>query len=113
MINRYVLLASINVFISSLTQILLKSSANEKKESFMKNFLNYKVIIAYVIFFGVMLINSLIVFKHIDLSQISIIESLGYIFIPILSSLFLKEKISKKKVYGIILIIIGIFLFNL
>ena len=105
MINRYILLASINVFISSLTQILLKSSANEKKESFIKNFLNYKVIIAYVIFFGVMLINSLIVFKHIDLSQISII--------PILSSLFLKEKISKKKIYGIILIIIGIFLFNL
>ena len=31
MINRYILFASINVFISSLTQILLKSSANEKE----------------------------------------------------------------------------------
>lgn len=111
--NNYLIIAGVNVFISSLSQILLKSSANEKKESLIKNFLNYKVIIAYIIFFGVMFVNSLVVFKHIELSQISIIETLGYIFVPILSFLILKEKISKNQVYGILIIFIGVILYNI
>ncbi len=109
--NKYLLLAGLNVLISSLSQILLKSSANEKKESFIKNYLNYKVFIAYLIFFGIMFINSLVVFKNIELSQISIIETLGYVFVPILSYFILKEKFNKKMIYGIIIIIIGVYLY--
>ncbi|MDI9519088.1 MAG: EamA family transporter [Erysipelotrichaceae bacterium] len=111
--NKFVLFATVNVFISSLSQILLKSSANEKKENFIKNFLNFKVILAYTIFFGVMFVNSLVVFKHIELSQISIVEALGYIFVPILSYFILKEKLNKTKIYGIFIIVIGVVLYNI
>ena len=111
--NKFILIAIVNVFISSFSQILLKSSANEKKESFIKNFLNFKVIVAYTIFFGVMLINALFVFKYIELSQISIVEALGYIFVPILSYLILKEKLNKTKIYGIIIIVIGVVMYNI
>jgi small multidrug resistance pump len=111
--NKFVLFATVNVFISSLSQILLKSSANEKKENFIKNFLNFKVILAYTIFFCVMFVNSLVVFKHIELSQISIVEALGYIFVPILSYFILKEKLNKTKIYGIFIIVIGVVLYNI
>lgn len=107
----YLLLAILNVFISSLSQILLKSSANERKESFIENFINWKVILAYTVFFGIMLINSLFIFKNIELGMISIIETLGYIFVPIFSFLILKEKITTIRIYGIFIIIIGILIY--
>lgn len=60
-----------------------------------------------------MFVNSLVVFKHIELSQISIVEALGYIFVPILSYFILKEKLNKTKIYGIFIIVIGVVLYNI
>ena len=40
--NKFKLFATVNVFISSLSQILLKSSANEK-ENFIKTFWTLKL----------------------------------------------------------------------
>lgn len=108
--NKYILYAALTVLISSFSQICLKSSANEKKTGIFV-FLNLKVILAYFLFFGVTLINSAFIFKNIQLSSISLIETLGFVYVPILSFLILKEKISKRQVLGIILIIIGAIIF--
>lgn len=100
------------VFISSLSQIILKKSANTKYSSKIKEYLNPSVIFAYIIFFGATLC-SLLAYTVIPLSFGPIFESAGYIFVAVLSRLFLKEKISRKKVLGLSVIIIGIIIYAL
>lgn len=111
--NKYVIALIVMVFISSASQILLKLSASEEHESSVNYFLNWKVILSYGIYFGVTLVNTLFIYKGLKLSEISLLESFGYIFVPVLSFFLLKEKITKKQLLGIVLIIIGVVIFNL
>lgn len=100
------------VFISSLSQIILKKSAMSQYESKIKEYLNPKVIFAYTIFFGATFC-SIFAYKVIPLSFGPILESAGYIFVSLFSWLLLKERISKRKIIGLILIIIGIAIYAL
>lgn len=102
----------VGVLISSFSQILLKQSANKKYNNKIKEYLNFKVIIAYMMFFSATLFST-IAFRVIPLSYGPVLESAGYIFVLILSYLILKERISKKKIQGIIVILIGILIFTL
>jgi small multidrug resistance pump len=49
--------------------------------------------------------------KGVPYKNEPIIESLGYIFVMILSNRILKEKITKKKLIGNLLILIGIIIY--
>ena len=100
------------VFISSLSQIILKKSAMSQYESKIKEYLNPKVIFAYTIFFGATFC-SIFAYKVIPLSFGPILESAGYIFVSLFSWLLLKERISKRKIIGLILIIRGIAIYAL
>lgn len=100
------------VFISSVSQIMLKKSAETTYESRIKEYLNPRVIFAYFIFFGATLC-SIIAYTVIPLSLGPILESAGYIFVAVLSRMFLKEKITKKKMLGLSIIIIGIIIYAL
>ena len=100
------------VFISSVSQILLKKSAQLEYGSKIKEYLNPRVIFAYIIFFGATLC-SVLAYTKIPLSFGPILESAGYIFVAILSRLFLKERITKKKLIGLSIIIIGIIIYSL
>lgn len=100
------------VLISALAQILLKKSANEEKESRLKEYLNARTLLAYGIFFGATLC-SVFAYKYIPLSFGPILGSLEYIFIAVLSYLCLKEKISKKRLIGLLLIIAGVIIFSI
>lgn len=91
----YIFLFIFSVFISSVSQLLLKISAGGKYTSLIKEYLNVKVISAYCIFF-VATILTLIAYKRVPLSMGPVIESLGYIFVSILGYIFLKERIGKK-----------------
>ena len=51
--------------------------------------------------------------KGVPYKNEPIIESLGYIFVMILSNLILGEKITKKKIIGNLLILSGIILYYL
>ena len=102
----------IGVFISSVSQIMLKKSAQTDYESKIKEYLNPRVISAYTIFFGATLC-SIWAYTVIPLSLGPILESAGYIFVAVLSWLFLKEKITLKKAIGLSVIIIGIIIYSL
>ena len=54
---------------------------------------------------------TIIAFKGLDYKNGPIIESLGYVFILFLGNWFLQEKITKKKVIGNSLILLGIAVF--
>ena len=111
MAYKYVLIFLLSVFIASFSQILLKKSANKNYANEWKEYLNKYVVLAYFIFF-ISTILTIIAYKGIELKYGPIIESVGYIFILIMSKIFLDEKITKNKLLGIFLIIVGIFVFN-
>lgn len=100
------------VLISSLSQILLKKSADIERESKIKEYLNFKTIFAYCMFFSAT-ICTMLAYKYIPLSMGPILESMGYIFIAVFSYYLLKEKITKRKLAGLIIIIIGIIIFSI
>ena len=108
----YIAFFLISVFISAVSQIVLKKSASKTHESKMKEYLNAPVIIAYGLFFLSSLI-TVLAYKGVQLSMGPILEATGYIWVSILGFFVLKEKMSKKKVTGLIIIIIGIIIFNI
>lgn len=95
-----------SVFISSCSQILLKKGSSKDKKG-LSIFVNKYVISGYCIFFFVTLMITYL-YRYVDLSIGAVLDSSGYIFISILSYIFLKETISKKKMLGIFIIITGI-----
>ncbi|MCQ2975205.1 MAG: EamA family transporter [Bacteroidales bacterium] len=110
-INLYYILVVFAVFASSCSQILLKKSADQQHKSWFHFFCNWRVILAYSIFFGVVILN-ITAFSHgVNLKDMPALESLSAVFVPTLSYFILKEKITKKSILGILIIITGLFVF--
>jgi len=101
----------LGVIISSFSQILLKKSANEKKNSLISQYLNPKVIIAYSIFFIATFL-SLFAYKVIPITLGSILGALEYGLVAILSSVFFHEKLNRRQLFGIFMVIIGIIIYS-
>lgn len=108
----YVLLFIFSVFIASVSQTILKTSAEKKYDNRLQEYLNPKVIIAYGIFFLSSFI-TVVAYKYVPLSMGPILESSGYIFVTLLGFFVLHEKVGKKKLMGLLVILAGITIFNL
>lgn len=99
------------MFACSCSQILLKNSAKIKHSSFMASMLNWRVILAYFIFFGSILINVTAMSHGLNLKELPVLEASSYLFVPLLSYLFLKEKIGWRELGAMCLIFGGILVF--
>ena len=73
--------------------------------------LNWKVMLSYAIMFITLVTNIYAMKNGVQLKDMPILEATGYIFVPLLSVLFLSEKIKKNTIVSIGLVIIGIVLF--
>ena len=93
--------------ISAFSQILLKTAASKQYKSWIYEYLNPKVIIAYAIFFLATLI-TVYCYKVIPLSLGAMLEASGYVFVTVLGYLILKEKVSKQKILGMAFVILGV-----
>lgn len=98
------------VLISSCSQVVLKKTAVKKHDSIIKEYLNLPVICSYVVFVMATFC-TMYAYKGIPLSMGPILESTQYLFIAILSYIFLKEHITKRKAIGIAVIIFGVILY--
>ena len=107
----YVGIFLISVLVSSLSQILLKISAGKTYDSKIKEYFNAPVIIAYGLFF-LSTVVTVLAYKYVDLSLGPVLEATGYIWVTLLGYLILKEKVSRKKLLGLVVIIVGIIVFN-
>ena len=99
------------VFISSISQVLLKKAALKSYDNPIKEYLNPFVIIAYGIFFIATLL-SVIAYKGIPLSMGPILETTSYLFITFFGIKFFREKLNKQKIIALSLIIIGIMIYS-
>lgn len=105
--TKYIIIYIFSVFISSVSQILLKISAKKQYDSRLKEYLNTKVITAYTIFFCSSLL-TIYAYKGVPLSMGPALESVGYIFITILGYICLHEVVGKRKILGMLCIMMGI-----
>lgn len=108
----YSCLILFGTFISAVSQVILKKSANKKYDSFIKEYLNAPVISAYSIFVLATLC-AVYAYKVVPLSLGPILESTSYIYVTVFGALFFGEKITKKKILALVLIISGIIVFSL
>lgn len=97
----------LSIIIASYSQIILKKGAGQKNI-----YINRYTIIGYSLMV-VSTILTLIGYKMVSLTLSGILQTLSFVFVPILSYIFLKEKIDKKTVLGIIVIICGIVVYSI
>ena len=99
-------------FFSAISQVLLKQSANMEYKNPLREYLNWRVIVAYGIFFGVLLLNTWC-YKKVDMRFGPVIDTAAYVFVLIFSRVILNEKITKGKLVGNLLIIAGILIYTM
>ena len=107
----YIALVILSVFAAACVQMLLKQGARQGYATFLRQYLNVWVMSGYAIMGGAMLLNIFCLSRGVMVKEVSIIESLSYLFVPILSLIFFKEKITLRKILAIVLIMIGIVIF--
>lgn len=110
MVNKYILLLVLSVVVASFSQILLKKSAEKTHASVIREYLNPFVIIGY----GMMVLSTLLTvggYVGLEYKNGAVIEALGFVLVMFLSRIFFGEKITKKKLLGNSLILLGIFAF--
>lgn len=109
----WVLMFVASATIAAFAQLLLKKSALEKHDSVLREYLNWKVIVGYSLMFVGMLLGVIGYGKGVQVKSGSVTESIGIVEVAVLSAIFFHEKLTKKKVLGIALILIGIVVFNI
>ena len=107
----YYMLVIFGVLLASVSQILLKTSASKDHSSFIKEYLNGKVIGGYSLLLLSLLLDLCAMHYGVLAKEVSSIESLSYLFVPLLSWFFLRERISKMKCVAIGLIMTGVVVF--
>ena len=106
-----ILIYLMGTFISAISQILLKKSSQKEYKSRLSEYLNPYVVVAYIIFFLATLC-TVFAYKYMPLSMGPVLGAVEYIFVAVLSWFLLKEKISKKKLFGLLIIVFGVFVFS-
>ena len=108
--NVSILILLFSVLIASFAQILLKKSAAKTYGSPIREYLNFYVICGYGMMFLSMFL-TVFSYRGLDFSNVPVIESLGYVVVMLLSYLFFKERITKRKLLGMAVILGGIFVY--
>lgn len=109
----YKLLVVLSVLFSSAAQILLKVAAQNHYPSFWKQYFNPWVLGGYAILGGCLFLNVYCLAHGVQVKEVSIIESLSYLFVPCLSLAFLNEHLSNRKKLAVVIIMLGIIVFFL
>lgn len=106
----YYVLYLFSVLVASLSQVILKKSAMISYETRLKEYLNPYVIGAYFFFFGSSLLTTFS-YKGVPLTMGPVLEATGYIYVGVLGMLLLKERLSRRKIIGNLLIVAGIMIY--
>lgn len=107
----YSLFLLLGVFISAISQVMLKKAANKKYNSIMKEYLNPLVIFAYVLFVGTTFL-SILAYKGIPLSMGPVLEATSYFYVTFFGIKIFGEKINRKKIIALGFIIVGIIIYS-
>ena len=112
MINGYFFLVLLALLIASISQVLLKISAQRTYTNIIREYLNVFVIGGYALLMLSMVID---IFCYGGLGYLGVVvmEPISYVMVMFLSRVIFKEKIVPSKIVGMVLIIAGIAVFYL
>lgn len=110
--NLFLLIALLSVCIASFSQVMLKMGAGKKYNSKIREYLNVYVISGYGMLFVSMLL-TIVAYSRLSYLSVPVVEAVGYVLVPVLSYFFFKEKLSRRKIVGILFILAGIFIYYL
>ena len=101
----------LSAFLAAFAQMLLKKSADEPHRSFLRNYLNAKVIIGYSFFFLTMFMN-VYAFTVVPYKYGAVINASSYTFALLLSIAMFKDKFTWRAICGNLLIVLGIAVYS-
>ena len=107
----YACLLLLGVFISSISQVMLKKAAAKHYDSVIREYLNPLVIFAYVLFVGTTFL-SIFAYRGIPLSMGPVLEATGYLYVTVFGVTIFHEKINRKKLLALALIVSGIIVYS-
>ena len=107
----YVAVMLVNVFISSVAQVLLKKSALKKHASLLREYLNPYVVGGYAILF-VCTLMKIFAYRELPISLGPVLEATSYVYVTIFGATIFGERVSKKKGAALALIVCGIAVFS-
>lgn len=111
-IIKYSCILLLGVFLSAISQVMLKKAAMKTYDSRIKEYLNPLVIIAYSIFVLTTFM-SIFAYKGIPLSMGPILEATSYLYVTFFGVKIFKEKMNKKKWIALSCILTGILIYSL
>jgi len=110
--NIYLLILFVATIFSAASQVLLKQSARMEHKSWIYEYLDWRVITAYIIFFGV-LVSTTVAYTGVDMRFGPVIDTFTYVFVMLFSIVLLRERFTKGQMIGNIIIIIGVLIYTL
>ena len=107
----YYILVILSVFFAACAQMLLKQGARLQYDTWWQQYINAWVIGGYAIMFSTMMMNIFAMSRGVEVKEVSIIESMSFLFVPMLSILMFKERLTWQRFGAICMILIGIVIF--
>lgn len=99
-----------SVTLAAVSQILLKKSALKEHNGLIREYLNVYVIGGYALT-GVSMLLTIVAFRGMEYKNGPIIEALGFVLVTLFGLFVFREKLTKKKLIGTVLILTGIFVY--
>lgn len=107
----YYAIAILNLLAAAAAQMCLKKSAKDSHESKIREYVNHWVCIGYSLMGMSMLGNIFVMSKGVQIKELGALGSLNYLFIPLLAFFIFNERISKRKISSILVILTGTIVF--
>lgn len=106
----YLLLGAAGSLIAALSQVLLKRESGQAHGSLWREYLNVRVIAAYLLLAGSVLLTTL-AYRGLPLSTGGpLFESCSYVFVTLFGVLLFHERLTRRRAIALALIFAGILL---
>ena len=108
------MVAVIAFVVNAFAQLSLKKNAfvTERETTFIKRNFTFYSVLAYFLFIIVTLC-TLFALKKVRIMDMVYLAPISYLLVIVLSRLFFKEKITKHQILGVLVVLVGISVFNL
>lgn len=106
----YALLCLLGVFLASVSQVMLKKAALHSYDKFWKQYLNPLVIGAYILFF-IPTVLGVFAYRGMPINLGVVLETTSYLYVTFFGVTVFKEKLNTRKVFALILIILGVLVY--
>ena len=108
----YVLLYLGSTFLASVSQVLLKKAALREHKSLLAEYTDWRVLLGYGLFVACTLL-TMLAYKGVPLNVGPVLEATGYLYVTVFGVAIFHEKMDRKKILALALILAGIAIYAL